>query len=73
MTLSPAYLEGAAQSAAAEWLNAHGLHADRADAATLIEENYPGGLHFFIAEHLVSPPETTSNDEGEQPTQPALF
>lgn len=73
MKLSPAYLEGAAQAAAVEWLNAHGLHAGRADAATLLEENYPGGLHFFIAEHLVSPPEKAVNGEGEQPTQPALF
>lgn len=74
MTSPQRYLEGEALSAAVDWLSAHNLVAVTGDTtAEAIEVHYPGGLHFFIAEHLVSPPDLSSDDNDAEPTQPALF
>lgn len=51
------YLEGAALLAAVEWLVSRGLPEAQETAEEMIAVHYPGGLHFFIAEHLVAPPQ----------------
>lgn len=73
MTSPPRYLEGEALSAAVDWLRAHDLPAQGDTTPEEIEAHYPGGLHFFIAEHLVSPPDLSNDDDDMEPTQPALF
>lgn len=73
MTSPQSYLEGEALSAAVDWLRAHNLPAQGDTTPGAIEAHYPGGLHFFIAEHLVSPPAWPNDDDDAEPTQPALF
>lgn len=73
MTSPQRYLEGEALSAAVEWLHAHNLPTGGDTTPEMIAGYYPGGLHFFIAEHLVSPPETPADDEDGEPTQLVLF
>lgn len=51
-----AYLEGPALEDACAWLRAKSLPHARESADEMIGAYYPGGLHFFIAEHLIEPP-----------------
>lgn len=48
-------LEGQALDAACAWLWAQGLPDARESANEMIDAYYPGGLHFFVAEHLIEP------------------
>lgn len=48
-------LEGEALAAACTWLCANGLPDARESANEMIDAYYPGGLHFFVAEHLIEP------------------
>lgn len=48
-------LEGEALTAACAWLWVKGLPDARESADEMIDAYYPGGLHFFVAEHLIEP------------------
>lgn len=48
-------LEGQALDSACAWLWARELPDARESANEMIDAYYPGGLHFFIAEHLIEP------------------
>lgn len=48
-------LEGQALDAACAWLSAERLPDARESADEMIDCYYPGGLHFFVAEHLIEP------------------
>lgn len=48
-------LEGRALEAACTWLWTQGLPDARESADEMIDAYYPGGLHFFVAEHLIEP------------------
>lgn len=48
-------LEGQALDAACVWLWFKGLPDARESADEMIGAYYPGGLHFFVAEHLIEP------------------
>lgn len=47
------YLEGAALTAAQEWLVQEHLPSAEESAEELIQAYYPGGLHWFIAQNLL--------------------
>jgi hypothetical protein len=71
------YLDGEARDAAAAWLTAHQLPTSGDTMPEMIDRHYPGGLHFFIAEHLVSPPENcapeSAGEDDAELAQPTLF
>lgn len=51
-------LDGQALEAACAWLHTHGLPNAHESADEMIDAYYPGGLHFFVAGHLIEPVET---------------
>lgn len=56
--MSSNYLEGAALLAAQLWLESSDLPAAPETVEEMISCYYPGGLHWFIAQHLVPPCES---------------
>ena len=52
-----ACLEREALEAACTWLQAQGLPSAHESADEMIDAYFPGGLHFFIAGHLIEPGE----------------
>lgn len=48
-------LEGQALDDARAWLWVKGLPDAGESADEMIDAYYPGGLHFFVAEHLIEP------------------
>lgn len=54
-THTPTYLRSDALTSACRWLQHSRLPANAETADEMIAAYYPGGLHWFIAEHLVSP------------------
>ena len=52
---TPTYLRSDALTSACRWLQASRLPANAETAEEMIAAYYPGGLHWFIAQHLVSP------------------
>ena len=51
----PTYLRSDALTSACRWLHQSRLPANVETADEMIATYYPGGLHWFIAQHLVSP------------------
>lgn len=49
------YLSAQSSTDALAWLAAHKLPAEPESAAEMIAAYYPGGLQWFIAQHLTSP------------------
>ncbi|MGO0605285.1 hypothetical protein [Brevibacterium spongiae] len=58
------YLSQQSLTCAQSWLAARKLPADPESAQEMIAAYYPGGLHWFIAQHLISP------DDTEMPAHP---
>lgn len=52
------YLSAQSLHYAVTWLAARKLPAEPESAPEMIAAYYPGGLHWFIAQHLTSPDET---------------
>lgn len=52
---TPGYLCAEALRAAQAWLDVTGLPSAAESADEMIAAYYPGGLHWFIAQHLMSP------------------
>lgn len=52
---TPGYLCADALCAAQTWLDVTGLPSAAESADEMIAAYYPGGLHWFIAQHLTSP------------------
>lgn len=50
-----ACLEREALEAACTWLRAQGLPSAHESADEMIDAYFPGGLHFFVAAHLIEP------------------
>lgn len=58
------YLSQQSLTCAQDWLAARNLPAAPESAQEMIAAYYPGGLHWFIAQHLTSP------DDTEMPAHP---